>query len=137
MNPIELELSPFQKALQRLEEGYVRYTQDVSDTQIRDGLIQRFEFTYDISHKMLKRYMEMASPTPEMYDALPFADLIRSGNEQGLLRSDWTRWKLFRDMRGKTSHTYDEAVALAVVAEIPDFIEEAKFLLAQLQVRVR
>ncbi len=136
MNPIELELSPFQKALHRLEEGYVRYTQDVSDTQIRDGLVQRFEFTYEISHKMLKRYMEMASPTPEMYDALPFADLIRSGNEQGLLRSDWTRWKLFRDMRGRTSHTYDESVALAVVAEIPDFIQEAKFLLAQLVARV-
>lgn len=137
MNPIELELSPFQNALQRLEEGYVRYTQDVSDIQIRDGLVQRFEFTYEISHKMLKRYMEMASPTPEMYDTLSFADLIRSGNEQGLLRSDWTRWKLFREMRGKTSHTYDESVALVVVAEIPDFIEEAQFLLAQLETRVR
>jgi len=39
-------------------------------------------------------------------------------------------------MRGKTRHTCDEAVALAVVAEIPDFIEEAKFLLAQLVARV-
>jgi hypothetical protein len=39
-------------------------------------------------------------------------------------------------MRDKTSHTHDEAVALAVVAEIPDFIAEAKFLSAQLEVRV-
>jgi hypothetical protein len=66
---------------------------------------------------------------------MPFADLIRTGNEQGLLRSDWPRWRLFREMRGKTSHTYDENVALAVVADIPAFMEEAQFLLAQLQAR--
>jgi hypothetical protein len=63
----------------------------VSDTQIRDGLVQRFEFKYVMNQKMLKRYMEMALPTPEVYDALPFADLIRSSNEQGLLRSGWAR----------------------------------------------
>ncbi|MDK4574110.1 nucleotidyltransferase substrate binding protein [Kingella kingae] len=43
-----------------MQEGWQRYLQDTSDTQIRDGLIQRFEFTYEISHKILKRY----SPTP-------------------------------------------------------------------------
>ncbi|WP_268887591.1 nucleotidyltransferase substrate binding protein [Kingella kingae] len=39
-----------------MQEGWQRYLQDTSDTQIRDGLIQRFEFTYEISHKILKRY---------------------------------------------------------------------------------
>jgi hypothetical protein len=66
---------------------------------------------------------------------MPFADLIRTGNEQGLLLSDWPRWRLFREMRGKTNHTYYENVALAVVADIPAFLEEAQFLLAQLQAR--
>jgi nucleotidyltransferase substrate binding protein (TIGR01987 family) len=86
---------------------------------------------------MLKRYLEATSATPDAFDAMPFADLIRTGNEQGLLRSDWPRWRLFREMRGKTSHTYDENVALAVVADIPAFIEEAQFLLGQLQARTR
>ena len=135
MGDFVLDLSPFSKAVDRLDEGIVRYNADTTDTQIRDGLIQRFEFTYEISHKMLKRYMEMASATPAQFDGMPFQDLIRSGNEQGLLLSDWPRWRVFRDMRSKTSHTYDEAKALEVVAEIPAFLEEARFLLNQLRGR--
>ncbi len=135
MRDFTLDLSSLFNAIDRLNEGLARYLADPSDTQIRDGLIQRFEFTYEISHKMLKRYLEMVSPTPEQFDGMPFQDLIRSGNEQGLLLSDWPRWRTFRDMRGKTSHTYDEAKALEVVAEIPAFLEEAQYLRDQLKAR--
>jgi nucleotidyltransferase substrate binding protein (TIGR01987 family) len=124
-------------AVDRLREGLDRYQRDISDTQIRDGLIQRFEFTYELSHKMLKRYLEATSASPDQYDAMPFADLIRSGNEQGLLLGDWPRWRIYREMRSRTSHTYDEKVALAVVAGIPDFLEEAAHLREQLRARLR
>lgn len=132
----KLDLSPLERAIERLIEGLARYQQDVGDTQIRDGLIQRFEFTYEISHKMLKRYLEFASPTPEQYDDMSFADLIRSGNEQGLLLGAWPDWKRYRDMRSKTSHTYDEDVALEVVAGIPPFLAEARHLRDQLKARL-
>ena len=52
-----LELSSFDNAILRLDEGIQRYQKDITDTQIRDGLIQRFEFTYELSHKMLKRFL--------------------------------------------------------------------------------
>lgn len=135
MRDFTLDLSSLFNAIDRLDEGLARYLADPSDTQIRDGLIQRFEFTYEISHKMLKRYLEMVSPTPEQFDGMPFQDMIRSGNEQGLLLSDWPRWRTFRDMRSKTSHTYDEAKALEVVAEIPAFLDEAQYLRDQLKAR--
>lgn len=136
MSDIALDLRSLVNAIDRLREGLARYRQDITDTQIRDGLIQRFVFTYEVSHKMLKRYLEMASATPEQFESMPFADVIRTGNEQGLLLSDWPRWRLFREMRGKTSHTYDEAIALNVVAEIPAFLEEAVYLRDQLKARV-
>ena len=136
MTDIALDLRPLVNAIDRLREGLARYQQDTSDTQIRDGLIQRFEFTYELSHKMLKRYLEMASATPEQFDSMPFADLIRTGNEQGLLLSDWPRWRQFRNMRGKTSHTYNEGISLEVVVDIPAFLEEASYLRDQLQGRV-
>lgn len=135
MNNHLLDITPLAKALMRLVEGYDRYLLDVSDTQIRDGLIQRFEFTYEISHKMIKRNLEMTSPSPEMYDGMPFPDLIRSANEQHWLKGNWNTWKIFREMRGKSSHTYDENIAVAVVKIIPDFIAEAQALLAQLTLR--
>lgn len=130
-----LELSSFDNAILRLDEGIQRYQKDITDTQIRDGLIQRFEFTYELSHKMLKRYLEFTSPSPANIDELAFQDLIRTGNEQGLLLSDWAQWKKYREMRSRTSHTYDESVALQVVAEIPAFLQEARFLNAQLHAR--
>ncbi len=131
----KLDLGPLERAIDRLIEGLARYKQDVNDTQIRDGLIQRFEFTYEISHKMLKRYLEAVSPTPEQYDDMFFADIIRSGNEQGVLLGNWPDWKRYRDMRSKTSHTYDEDVALEVVAGIPSFLAESTHLRDQLRAR--
>lgn len=131
----KLDLSTLHKALGRLDEGYQRYLLDVRDLQIRDGLIQRYEFTYEISHKMLKRHLEMTSPNPEIFDAMPFADLIRTGNELSILKSDWSAWKLFREMRAKTSHTYDEDIAQTVVQVIPNFIHEARYLAQQLELR--
>jgi len=136
MSDIALDLRPLIQAIERLSEGLLRYQRDISDTQIRDGLIQRFEFTYELSHKMLKRYLVMASSSSAQFDDMPFADLIRTGNEHGLLLSDWLHWRVFRDMRGKTSHTCDEAIALEVVAQIPRFLDEARHLCEQLQKRV-
>lgn len=130
-----LDLTSLENAVRRLRDGLARYEKDVADTQIRDGLIQRFEFTYELSHKMLKRYLESVSPSPEEVDRMAFADLVRSGNEQGLLVGDWESWKSYRTMRGKTSHVYNEGVALDVVEGIPAFLREAEFLLKQLQNR--
>ena len=131
----KLNLAPLENAVSRLTVGLARYEKDISDTQIRDGLIHRFEFIYEISHKMLKRHLEAVSPTPEQFDAMAFADLIRSANEQGLLLGDWSAWKIYREMRSKTSHTYDEEIAIEVVQGIPAFLEEARHLLKQLQER--
>ena len=130
-----LDLTPLARATARLAEGLERYQRDPSDEQIRDGLIQRFEFTYEVSHKMLMRYLEAVSPTPELYDAMAFSDLIRSANEQGLLLGDWTRWRTYREMRSKTRHTYNEDVAREVVGGVPAFLAEAGYLLAQLHQR--
>jgi nucleotidyltransferase substrate binding protein (TIGR01987 family) len=131
-----LDIVSLENAVDRLREGFDRYQRDITDTQIRDGLIQRFEFTYELSHKMLKRYLEATAASPEQYDAMPFPDLIRSANEQGLLLGDWPRWRAYREMRAKTSHTYDEEVAVAVVGGIPDFLREAVHLRDQLRARL-
>lgn len=132
----ELDLTPLNKAIARLDEGLIRYQTDTGDIQIRDGLIQRFEFTYEISHKILKRYLALTSANPQQFDGMTFQDLIRTGNEQSLLLGNWQNWKQYRDMRSRTSHTYDEDTALQVVAGIPQFLGEVKFLQQSLQERL-
>lgn len=131
-----LDIQPLQNALIRLGDGYARYRQDITDTQIRDGLIQRFEFTYELAHRMVRRFLTMIAPSPDEYRSMAFSDLIRSANRHGLLREDWPAWRRYRDMRARTSHTYNEAVAVDVVAGIPAFIDEARFLVDQLSQRL-
>ena len=122
------EIAPFERAIQRLEEGLVRYQSDITDTLVRDGLIQRFEFTYELGHRVLKSYLEFASANPDQFDRMKFQDLIRTANEHGLLLGEWVDWRGFREMRAKTSHTYEEEISLEVIASIPRFIEEAVYL---------
>jgi nucleotidyltransferase substrate binding protein (TIGR01987 family) len=107
-----------------------------ADEQVRDGLIQRFKFTYELSHKMLRRYLKETAASPEEIERMPFADLIRTANAQGLLRGDWPAWRRFREMRARTSHTYDAKAALQIAAAIPAFLEEAEHLCAELQRRL-
>ena len=130
------EIAPLERAIQRLEEGLARYEADTSDIQIRDGLIQRFEFTYELGHKVLKRYLEYTAANPEQFDEMTFQDLIRTANEQGLLLGEWLDWRGYRDLRGATSHTYNEDVALEVVEGIPRFIEEVTYLRDRLRERL-
>lgn len=136
MSNEHLNITAFEKAVERLNEGLLRYRQNTADTQIRDGLVQRFEFTYELGHRTLKRYLESISPTPEQYDQMAFQDIIRAGNEQGLLFGEWPKWRQYREMRAKTSHTYDEEIAAEVVAGIPAFLEEARFLRDRLRERL-
>lgn len=133
---MHIDTSPLTHVITRLTEGCARYQSDIHDIQIRDGLIHRFEFSYELSHKMLKRYLESSSANPDEFDQADFHYLIRSANEQGLLLGDWPQWRLYRDMRSKTSHTYDEAIALEVVNAIPDFLKEAQYLHQQLKQRI-
>ena len=125
---MQLDFSSFVTAVTRLDEGLKRYELATGDALIRDGLIQRFEFAYDLAHKMLRRQLEAVSANPDQVDRLSFADLIRSVSEQGLVTSDWSVWRTWREMRSTTSHSYDEAKALQVVAGIPGFLAEAQDL---------
>ena len=134
---MELDISPLERAIGRLEEALAIYRRDTTQLLIRDGLVQRFEFTYEIAYKILRRYLADNAGPPERIGSMNFADIIRAGNENTMLLGDWPRWKTYRDMRSRTSHSYDEAVALDVVAGIPAFLEEACYLRDRLRERLK
>lgn len=103
--------------------------------QLRNSVIKCFDFTYEISHKMLRRHLENTAASHDEFDLSVFQNLIRTGNEKGLLRSDWSRWKEYRQARTDSSHTYDLARADAVYQVAPDFLQEASFLFKKLTER--
>lgn len=122
------DIAPLERAIERLREVLVRYQSDTADTPVRDSVVHRFEFTYELGHSLLRRYLKYASASSERFDRMNFPDLIRTASEQGLLLGGWPKWSGFRDLRNKTSHTYDEDVALDVVEGIPAFLDEISYL---------
>ena len=136
MDDMDLDISSFSKAVERLSEGLEELEQYPELSSIRDGVIQRFEFTYELAHKALRRYLSMAAASPKVIDEMVFSDLIRTGNEKGLLLNDWPVWKGYRQSRNDTSHTYDEEKAQKVMDKIPAFLEEARYLMEQLKKRI-
>lgn len=139
----KLNLSAMIKALEQLEQSLAYYYSEMVQKdpglvrQLRAAAIQAFEFSYELSWKMIKRYLQMTEPNPNEIETLSFPDLIRTACERGLLQSDVVIWKEFRHDRSLTSHTYDDSKAQEVFENIPTFLKEAKFLLANLQDRVK
>jgi nucleotidyltransferase substrate binding protein (TIGR01987 family) len=134
MNSVySLDLSSIEKAIASLDEAVIEHKKNLGNTFVRDAAIQRFKYTYELSHKMLRRFLEMTEPNAEEIDQMSFPNLIRTGSERGLMLSGWDVWKVFRDARHLTSHTYK---ASEVCKIIPIFFQDAKHLLAQLKGRI-
>lgn len=135
---MSIDFSSFASALGQLEKSINYSRSDMAQKddelfeQLRNSVIKCFEFTYELSWKMLKRYLEDTAAHPEEIDVSTFQNLIRIGNEKGLLRSDWLRWKTYCQARTNSSHTYDRDKAEAVYEIAPDFLEEARYLYQQL-----
>ncbi|MBA2591067.1 MAG: nucleotidyltransferase substrate binding protein [Pseudomonadota bacterium] len=131
---MKLDLSSLKKAINSLERAVRRSLATPEDTELRDAVIQRFEYTYELSWKMLKRRLELDAPTPAEIDALGFKDLIRQGAERGLIAQPQA-WFEYRRQRNITSHTYDEDKATQVHQAAVAFLEDAESLLQELERR--
>jgi len=135
---MDIDYTPLEKAINQLETSLRYANSDMAQQdsglfeQLRNSVIQCFEFTYELSHKMLKRYIEEGTASAAALDIQSFQNLIRIGNEEGLLRSDWRKWKAYRQARNESSHTYNLDKAEQVYLIVPDFLLEAKYLYQEL-----
>lgn len=134
-----LDLSPLDRAVSQLETFYdlslQPQTLPVMSEALRMAAIQAFEYSYELSVKMLRRFLEMTEPNPAVMDDATFQGLVRLGSERGLLKSELSVWMEFRRQRGTTSHAYDAEKAAQVHAAIPAFLEDARFLRDELRRR--
>lgn len=103
----ELQRSTFERALARLGEVLQRTEDDV----VRDSIIQRFEFTYEMAWKSLFRYLagQGERVAAKAWDVLPLAF------EAGMI-TDVAVWDRMRALRNDTSHEYNEAKAIEAAA---------------------
>lgn len=112
MDKLTSKFNNFSSALLRLKEGCDEYRSTNSQV-VRDGVIQRFEFTAELAWKSAREYLldqgytDINSPKAVMQAA--FSD--------GLLEDD-TGWVSLLNARNITSHVYDEQQAAQIYAAI-------------------
>jgi len=142
MSEPKLDLSAIQRAVASLETAldvatdtawFNQQSWKVQHTLIA-GVIQNFEFVYEISVKMIKRQIERESASPAEVDATNFRDVLQVAAEKGLI-ADVESWFGYRQMRYLSPHTYDEAKAQQVYQQTLIFITDARALLATLEAR--
>lgn len=103
-------LEDFQKSAARLEEAADK--NEFTELE-KDGLIQRFEFTFELAWKTLKDYLEsqgfadISSPKKALQKAFS-TDLITEGNI----------WMNMLEDRNRMSHLYSRAASEIILKNI-------------------
>ena len=140
MTSTSLDLTPLRQSLSSLEDGldvvrdlawFQQQSDKVRHTLIA-GVIQNFEFVYEISTKMLRRRLEMDALNPSEVDFANFRDVLRIAAEKGLI-DNVQDWFGYRQMRNITTHTYDHQKAQQVFQGTQAFTLDARRLLARLE----
>jgi nucleotidyltransferase substrate binding protein (TIGR01987 family) len=126
-----LDFTPLTKATSTLASALQETATRPNDLLARDGCIQRFEYTYELCVKSLRRQLEELADSPAEIDSLGYKDMLRVAVERGLI-ADALPWFGFRELRNITSHAYDPDKAAQVFAGIPAFLASAQQLLAHL-----
>ena len=129
-----LDVSPLRNALASLERGLVRRRLNLADEEVRDACIQRFEYCFELSWKLLKRQIEAEIGNTTEVDGYSKRTLFRVAAERGLIVSP-EPWFVYLVQRNKTSHAYDARVALEVADVLEAFALDAGLVLATLEGR--
>jgi len=121
--------SNFRRALARLVEAVdLSVQRPLSDLE-RQGLIQAFEFTHELSWKTLKDFLASRG-VEELYGS---RDTTREAFAQGLVR-DGEAWMEMIRHRNLSTHTYDEGTVQEIVtAVVSRYLHAFQELETQLQ----
>ncbi|MFT4925267.1 MAG: nucleotidyltransferase substrate binding protein (TIGR01987 family) [Phenylobacterium sp.] len=96
----------------------------------RAGVIQNFEFTYELSWKAMRVWLgENVGKT--LIDGISRKELFRFAAEHYLI-DDINSWFDYHRQRNQTSHTYEEKTAVEVYHCVRDFLADAQLLSTRL-----
>lgn len=136
---MQLDLSSLRKAVESLERtlkvaddvGFISGLTDDQKDAIRSGVIQNFEFTYELCWKFMRRWLEVNLGSVYV-EGVTRRELFRISAEHRLI-TNVDQWMDYHDARNETAHTYDEDTAENVFETSREFLTDAKKLLKALE----
>ena len=125
---------PLEDSLVQCESEIVHQFPQIR-SQMKGGAFQAFEYTYELSVRMIKRYLEQVSANPAEVNGLSFQDLIGTAGQQGLVLSELEAWIRYRANRGMFCQTHIEEKTDRVFQGIREFLDEVRYFLKELQAK--
>ena len=119
----------FRQALGQLKEAHVLAQSRRLSKLEEQGMIQAFEYTYELACKVLKDFLESRG-AQGLYGT---RDVTRAAFQRELL-GDGNVWMAMIESRNLTSHTYDQTIAQKVLAAIrQDYLGQFESLEQRMQ----
>lgn len=137
---MQLDISSLESALGQLETSIQYLESELAHNdaglrkQFRNSAIQCFEFTYELSYKMIRRQLSQILETSDILRQMNFADFIRTAADANLI-PDVKRFLRYRERRNITSHTYNENNAESIITVLGDFVKDIHYLITELKKR--
>ena len=132
MLPHDIDLTPLSRALSALDEALEATRRPPLPhlrQLLRDAAIQRFEFSFEMSWKALRRVL-LALGHREV--GASARGVLRMGRQEGLV-DDVKGWLTFLEARNITTHVYDDARVEQLLQSVEAFAPAAKELLDRLR----
>ncbi len=133
-----LNYTSLEKAIVALEKGIEIYNKkniEVQDEEeieiIKSGIIQNFEVAYEISWKLMKKWLSENIGTTAV-DGISRKELFRIAAQNKLI-DDIEKWFVFHEARNLTSHDYDGIKAEDVFIEALAFPQYSRKLEERLE----
>lgn len=134
-----LELNSLKKAIVSLEtllqktsdDKFMSSLDDTTCYGLKAGVIQNFEFTYELCWKFMKRWLENSLGNTYV-EGVTRRELFRLSVEHHLI-NDVDLWMDYHYARNEITHTYDRDKAEDVFAMAKIFLGDAKILLKNLE----
>ncbi len=106
---------------------------DITKQALKAGVIQYFEFTYELSWKFIKRWLE--NNIGRAYtDGISRKNLFIMAAENKLIENV-KHWMIYHRARNLTSHTYNKKIADEVYEVAKEFVIDAEKLLVRLEIK--
>ena len=112
MRSLDFKFMNLEEAYKKLDEACKVY--DGVNDMIRDSVIQRFEFTYELAHKTLQELMKFEGVTLE--NTFP-RTIFKKAYANGVIEDEKVWLRLLED-RNATSHIYSEKLADEIASRI-------------------
>lgn len=120
---IDINIKLLEQAFKRLK----KFMQNNKTEQEQAGIVQAFEYCYELSWKIIKRVLsskgiEVNSPK----------DTFREAGRNKIIE-DVKKWFMFLETRNLTVHTYNVKILEEVMKIIPEFKDELELLINTLE----